>query len=176
MLILNTTDFEGFYNLSQNCYDTKDLELFIQDFEPEYRCKVLGNTLNQELDLALEQNAGVLPQGHPLEYLFLDSCLGCGSCCGCGCSKEESYYIGLKKVLLGFIFYEYVIQQPHNNTITGYVNGQNATSSKVSNLTNVRLAEQRYNRSVVSANLLQSKLLTNYKGYCPFKVKYYPLL
>jgi len=174
--LINVQDFKGFYNISQNCYDKKDLESYIDTFQQEFLCKLLGNQLANELMAELEAKNCVLPLNSPYQYLFDKKCIGCGSCCGCGCD-EQGFYIGLKEVLLGLFYYEYIVQQAHQNTITGFVNGQNETSSKVSNLNVVRLAEQRYNRSVLSIEALQSSIIpSTYKGYCKFKVKHYPFL
>ena len=183
-MIVQATDFEGFYNISQNCYDQRDLELYIQDFEEEYLCKLLGPALSDALTIELEDNGGVLPPASRFEPLFAKMCLGCAdnTCCCKSKTADVGYSIGLKKVLLGFIYYDYVIQQHHQNSQTGFVNNQNEASTPVSNLNVTRLAEQRYNRSVDSAKAIQDYINKNistypeFQGYCHFEPKFYPLL
>ncbi len=183
-MITLPNDFEGFYNVSHNCYDVRDLELFIEEFEPEYLCKVLGKVLSDALNNELEANGGVLPPLSRFIPLFQPLCLGCSTqkCC---CSKKkpsDGWSIGLKKVLLGLLYYDYVIQQKHQNTVTGTVNSNNETSNLVSNLTQVRLAEQRWNRSVLSIDAIQKYIQDNptlypeVSNYCSLGLKHYPLI
>lgn len=183
-MITLPNDFEGFYNIAQDCYSIKDLELYIEQFEPEYLCKILGKDLSEALINELETNGGVLPPSSRFVILFEPMCLGCNavSCCCKKKSADVGYSIGLKKILLGLIYYDYVTQQKHKNTITGIVNAQNDTSNTASNQTITRLSEQRWNKSVTSIEALQIYLADNiltfpeFKGYCEFEYRRYPLL
>jgi hypothetical protein len=155
--IIQTTDFTGKYAISQNNFNTTDLQAFIDKFESKYIYDLLGVTLGTAFlsDIAVTT---FLPPV-TAKYLTIYNPI----------NQDEPLVrsIGIKNMLLGFIYFEFVRTQTVQNTLTGNVLNQNEVASVVDwSSTGVY---SNYNEAVETYRFIQSYVLDNSATYPEFK-------
>lgn len=151
-ILINTTDFVGKYSIAQNSFSK--LNEYINEYETQYLYDLLGKTL---ADLFIASVVNNQPVGAnylaiynviELEILF-------------NVERNE----GMKNMLLGFIYYEYMRKSPIKNTITGSVVNANENSTPTFDCWGLTT---RYNSSVNDYKVIQyyiNQNLTNYTDY-----------
>lgn len=149
-ILINDIDFVGKYAIAQNSFSK--LSAFIEQFEKQYLYDLLGKTL---ADSFITSVINYVPVG--VTFLNIYNEIDIDS------NRNE----GMKKMLLGFIYFEYLRKQPLPNTITGTVSSSNENSKlnyDAFGLINI------YNSSVNDYAIIQyyinqnSNDYTNYKG------------
>ena len=151
--IVQISDFTGYYQIAQNCYGSEQFQSYIDKYEEYYLCKLLGSELKN--DLIADLVDGVPQNPEYLEWFdpFCEDIV-----MSCTCEKKTIQSIGVKNLLTGFIYYEYVSTTHISNTPTGNTVSKVDTSNKVDFIANERDAEKRYNDSVFSFHAVCYKL------------------
>jgi len=156
--IVKTTDFVGVFAITQNNFTTPKLQAFIDRFEKEYLYDLLGVTL---ANLFLADISTPYTPPANADYLIIYNPLDIDAYC----KRERSE--GIKQMLIAFIYWEFVKDQPVKNTITGPVIAQNEVSTGVDfNDTNLYLI---YNLGVKTFNVIQRYIRDNYNDYSDYK-------
>lgn len=159
--IVQTTDFVGIYSITQNGHNTPRLQAFIDKYEILYLYDLLGITLGDLFyaDIVTDFTAPVTTK-----YATLFNSLYDDNDNSTICQQIRSE--GIKEMLLGFIFWEYVKTQKSFNTITGNVIQSNEVSREaLPGETNIY---DNYNKALVSYKSIQiyiNKNLTDYPEY-----------
>lgn len=136
--ILDTTDFaSGKFKISQNKHDKDDLEAYIADTQEEILKCLLGDELYLEFGAEIQNPP-------PTSQRFIDLLDGVVYTY----DEKKVDYIGLKRMLELFTYYNYVEDQPIQNTIIGNVKGVSRNSENLSGTGNLVDVEDRYNRAV----------------------------
>lgn len=155
--IVKTTDFVGKYSITQNGFTTPKLQAFIDNFEKVYLYDMLGVTLGDLLynDIA---SGTFLP---PVTAIYADLFNPIYE--NTGYYRDLWRSAGIKDMITGFIYWEFVRDQSVINTITGPVNQQNEVSNRVDwNTTSIY---DNYNSSVRSYCVIQNYCWTNIGDY-----------
>lgn len=161
--LIQISDFEGFYNISRSAADRRDLQIYIDRNEDYYLCELLGNTLK---DLFISDLTGNVGEMVPQTQIYLDIYNPfCLEDCFCGVYRSR----GMKSVLLGLIYADYIVDQLHQNTITGVVRSDNENSNVLSNDNVQRIADKRINDSVESWKAIKKYICNNMGSYPDYR-------
>jgi len=155
-ILINTSDFVGKYAIAQNSFSK--LGQFITDYETNYLYDLLGKTLGDAFITSVVNN---LPVGAP--YLAIYNVIELDL----NCSVERNQ--GMKNMLLGFIYYEFMRKDPIKSTITGQVLNSNENSTPIFDswgMTNI------YNSSVNDYQIIQYYINQNLTDYTDYKGKH----
>ncbi len=151
-LIISTTDFTGKNTIAKNNYTI--LETYIDRYEKKYLRDLLGATLAQSFidDYSNPTQADIYAAITDEFYLDDDMIIRSSR--------------GLKEMLLGFVYFEFMCEQKVKPTITGLVIGQAENSNGVGGDTQYIYA--RYNEAIDTYNAIQwyiSEHDTDYDDY-----------
>lgn len=161
--ILKTSDFTGFYDISQNKFTKNELEAYILMFEKQYLEEMLGCELAGLLIADLDPITN-----EPVTQRFIDIWNSfCDDTFRCNCLFYSS--AGIKDMLKGFIYFHYVNSQQQKNTIAGNVQAQAETATQLSGNNNQFNASLRYNQGVKTFKAIQSKVSIDSTTYPEFK-------
>lgn len=155
-ILINTSDFVGKYAIAQNSFSK--LSEYITQYETAYLYDLLGVTLADAFIASVVNN---LPVGAP--YLAIYNVIELDLTC----STERNE--GMKNMLLGFIYYEFMRKDPIKSTITGQVLNSNENSTPV--LDNWGMCN-RYNNSVNDYQIIQYYIKQNLTDYPNYKGQY----
>ena len=161
--IVRTTDFVGKYSISQNSFGVADLQAFIDKYEKKYITDLLGVTLG-DLFYADIVTPFTAPSTQIYATLFNLISLD---------EPNEVRSNGIKEMLVGFMYWEYIKSQPIFNTPTGNVIAQNEVSAPA-HLGATNLYEN-YNESNTTYRSIQIYVNDNIDLYLDFlgKMKTY---
>ncbi len=165
--IVQISDFVGKYAIASNSFTSDALQPYIDKFELSYLRDLLGVDLT---DLLLADITTPFAEPDTTIYKTIYNELAIDDS-GLFCKQLRS--IGIKNMLLGFIYFEYVRQQPVKNTITGNVIAQNEASTQAkwgeTDIYNI------YNESVNAYKAIQYYLEQNLTDYPTYNglVKHY---
>jgi hypothetical protein len=133
--IISKTDFKGYYNVELTGYSLQDNEVSIVNYEAYYLKKLMGEVMYA--DYAANSSATKWTDFlNGKTYTDLNGELKVWS------------RLDLKNMLLGFIYYELVKASRDEQTITGYVRAKNENSERVSDLKQLELTNERFNKSI----------------------------
>lgn len=139
-MLLNKSDFTGIYEIYSGKDAFSKIDAYIEEFEPELIVWLLGQTLGQEIIDELEDSP--IPAR---TQALIDN--------------------GLKKGLLGMIYFELMADEPFK--ISGL--GLKLNVSEASQAANVRSYIQiRYNKGIKAFKDVQEYInrnMANYEGY-----------
>lgn len=155
--ILQTTDFTGKYAISQNNFNTTDLQAFIDKYESKYVYDLLGVELGNLLLNDIVASTFLPPA--TVIYATIFNVL----------SQDEPLVRsnGIKEMLLGFVYFEFVRTQTVQNTLTGNVLNQNEVADVVDwSSTGVYY---NYNEAITTYRGIQCYVLDNLTVYPTFK-------
>lgn len=153
-ILINSSDFIGKYKISTNTAQATELDNFIEQYETNYLYDLLGKTL---ADLFIASVVNYEPVG--AAYLAIYNVIELDLTC----SVERNE--GMKNMLLGFIYFEWLRKSPIKSTISGQVVSTNENSIPIMDnwgMTN------RYNSSVNDYQIIQyyiNQHLTDYPNY-----------
>jgi len=152
------TDFTGFYQLALNQYAVDQIQGFIDEFERPALNDLLGAELSQIL---IDDSGSGEPVDEDLLKIFnpFDLDLNC----------ETVHSGGIKKYLLGIVFYKFV----HTNRLKPSINGGLAKRKvEASEIVNYRPeSTSRYNQSIDTGRAIQAYIMENMDKYESFKGK-----
>jgi len=150
MAILTISDFpKGKYELHTGMYDQARIEDYIERYETRYLVQLFGKALYDEFITDLNAGGGTPTEARFLklwEPLFID-CPGRH-----GVIQSE----GIKEMLKGFIYYEYVQDLINQMSSIGNVVPVGENSEKATTLYNTMFA--RYNEAVKSWRTIQYEI------------------
>lgn len=152
LLTISISDFTGYYNLSQSTFQQSDFGEFITRYNKQYMRYILGDEATDYIE-----NEGSLPQ----KYIDLLN----GVVYSNTVLKSDpinKIYGGLKDVLKGFIYYEY-IRNYYIHTPTGMVKNNPDNSVNANGIQNLARANDRYNDSIAKVNEELYLFLCNYE-------------
>lgn len=149
-ILINSTDFVGKYAIAQNSFSNVDA--FIAQYEKNYLYDLLGKTL---ADLFIASVVSNVPVG--VEYLAIFNVI-----------ELENYYLcvrrneGMKNMMLGFVYYEYMRKTPIKSTISGQVVNSNENSVSTFDAWGMT---NRYNSSIEDYKIIQYYINENSTDY-----------
>jgi hypothetical protein len=152
-MFLTPSDFTGKYELSQGMYNTGPLLEYIEKYEKRYLLDLLGAELYKLLE------ADSLGPADPIEPRFLvifNSLLY-----DYGVNVYESG--GIKEMLKGFIYFEFLRDTISQATINGNVRPVGENSAENSTLYSTIWV--RYNEGVKSYQAIQKYIFLNPENY-----------
>lgn len=164
--IVQISDFKGYHYIANNSACNDMLQEFIDRYEEEYLCMLLGNDLM--ISFLADLTDGV-PTNTDYLAFFNPFCEVLTDCYG---KKELSRSKGLKDALLGIIFYQFVSNYNVKSTLTGLVNNKNENSELLDYVNTERFAEKRWNESVESYNSIGNKIVSLALYEFPVTLKY----
>lgn len=153
-MILSIQDFTGKYQVSTGMYDQAKLQDYINRYEPRYLKELFGITLYNEFQSDLLNN---VPQSPNFLVLFnpLSEDVGYnfyyfnGTYEGINQIDSE----GIKEMLKGFIYFEYVKDLSNQITPIGLVKPDNENSTVANTLFSMMYT--RYNEAIRSYNSIR---------------------
>lgn len=164
-MIVKTTDFTGFYAISQNKFDKDALQAYIDQYEKDYLQDLLGCELYDIFIADLDVNG--VPQTVIYQTIYNELCVD-ESLYTCTCDKVKRSS-GIKQMLKGFIYYHYIRDQRLKNTISGTIVNDNENSVQASTNELITLIHRRYNDSINSYKAIQSYIDYNFSTYPDYK-------
>lgn len=153
-MILSTTDFTGKYQISTGMYDTAKLQDYINRYEPRYLKELFGVSLYNDFQSDLLNNVPRSPNFlvvfNPLSedmgynFYYFNGIYE-------GVNQIDSE--GIKEMLKGFIYFEYVKDLSNQITPIGLVKPQNENSTVANTLFSMMYT--RYNEAIRSYNSIR---------------------
>lgn len=154
--IVKISDFIGEFALQQSQFT--NLQSFIDKYEKHYLNELLGLELSDLLYADI-----VSPSVVPITamYLTIFNHLVYENSC------EQNISFGIKEMLVGFIYWDFVRTNGIKLTVNGYVNQQSEVSTPVDwNNTNIYTI---YNMTVKTYRAIQIYVINNFATYPEFK-------
>jgi hypothetical protein len=155
-ILINTTDFVGKYAIAQNSFSK--LGQFITDYETNYLYDLLGKTLADAFIATVSNN---LPVG--ASYLAIYNVIELDL--GYRIERNE----GMKNMLLGFIYFEFMRKDPIKSTIAGQ--SLNSIENGVPVIDSWGMTSI-YNSSVNNYQIIQYYINQNLTDYPNYKGQY----
>lgn len=159
MAITQTTDFVGEVNISQNRFSDGDLNNFIQLTEE----KILKELLGDDLYLKFEaDNFGMGAMAREQDKELLNGLVYPDPLNGFNVD-----YIGIKRMLRLFCYYEFIKEQKYQNTIIGTVEGSSRNAINSAQGVVIEVAEERQRQGVDLYDKAQKFIHDNNKKSYP---------
>lgn len=143
-MIITIADFIGKYELSTGMYDQAKLQDYINKYEPLYLVNLLGASLYAEFNADL-----ILGAGMPTEPRFLYVFDPFNYDYNCDILISE----GMKEMLLGCIYFEYLKDLSNQVTVAGNVKPIGENSKNTSTLNTMMYG--RYNDGIRTYRTIQ---------------------
>lgn len=174
MIILETADFSqrGKYYIPFNqnlCGSEEELQAYIDRYEKRYLIDLLGCDL---AELFIADLFGGVPQDPIYQAIYEEICVdlteGFNSIYygTCGCKPKRIISRGMKSMLMGFIFFEFMRDQPFQKGNTGVTVGM-AENSEYAPFSKWGI-DQYYNESISDYQNIQYFIYENQEDYSQF--------
>jgi hypothetical protein len=163
-MILSTSDFTGFYELSVSIYDTPRLQDAIDRYERYYLVRLLGLTMANDFIADLVDGVPVDP-----DYLTIFNALEY--------QDETNLFLsqGIKDILKACVFYHYISEKAVNDSQSGVHKTESEIGRVVAFDNTHRAAEIRFNGMLPSWETVQKFCIEHASIYPDFKGVYeYP--
>ena len=153
---VNIGDFENKFELSTGMYSNSKLQNYIDRYEDIYLVEMLGVELYNQFiaDLNLQN----YPNSNKFIKLFN------------AFNEQISFTLmiskGMKDMLVGFIYFEYLKDLVTQTTSVGVTKPQEQNSKVITSHTTIY---GRYNESIKTYNAIQEYILFNMTDYADFK-------
>lgn len=155
MILVQKDDFVGKYVLARTNATDPELQSFIDTYEKKYILKLLGVELGQLLiDELTAYNSGSDPIEQRFQNLLDPFDLQSSSCFPYWNSKIFSS-LGLKDMLVAFIYYHYVKETHQKHSQSGVIQDDAETAKVVNNRTASRMAEKKWNAALDTVDAIQ---------------------
>lgn len=151
-MIVSKSDFVGEYFVSQKLYD--DLVFFIEKYEKKYLVRILGAKLYALFISDLDTNVNQAPITQIYKDFF-NEILEDSS----GCIIESE---GIRKLLIQFIYFEYIRETQLNNTTNGTAKNSAELGQMAQYKNNILKA---YNEAVDNVHAVQWFISSNRSIY-----------
>jgi hypothetical protein len=153
-MIVNISDFTGKYEIHRGLYDQSKLQDYIDIYEKRYLIHLFGATLYNEFISDLDPY--FVPESPNFLQVFksfeLDSNIML--------PNEILISEGIKQMLKGFIYFEYLKDTTNQTTPNGLVIPSNENSTTATTLYSMMYT--RYNEAVRTYRAIQYYIITNY--------------
>lgn len=159
MIILQLSDFSdpGKFSLHSGMYTQNDIQAYIDKYEKRYIVQLLGADLGAEFIADVQ-----LGSGTPTEQRFIDIFEPF--------DRDEGHQLlssdGMKEMLMGFVYYEYLKDQVSTVTAVGMLTPKGENSEPVNSL--YTQLYTRYNDACRSYKSIQKyiwRTMTDYTGF-----------
>jgi len=157
-MIVNISDFTGKYELHTGIYDQSKLQDYIDKYEMRYLIELFGASMYDEFISDL--NPANIPYSPNYLALFnpfhkdVNSYVDFNGTTGLIISE------GIKEMLKGFIYYEYLKDTTNQITPNGMVIPSNENSTTATTLYSMMYT--RYNEAIKTYRAIQYEIITNY--------------
>lgn len=131
--ITTPADYTGYVGISSNQFKEENLENYIATYEQRYLLELLNAQAYNDISTQ-----------SPLDQKYLDLINGVE---WIDCDGDKRYNLGLKEVLLRFIYYHFVSDN-FINSDTGMVRNKNENSDYVGDTYNRQMCNQKYNDGI----------------------------
>lgn len=156
---VNSTDFTGKFEVHQGMYDASNIDAYIQKYELRYLVELLGVDLYNAYYLDANAQIDHVPTDPLFKFIYDPF-------------QYQSnmqywtilYSYGIKEMLLGFIYFEYMKDSITANTLAGSVT-QKSENSEGAMLT----LYGKYNDAVKTYRAIQDYILFNSGSYPSFR-------
>lgn len=152
-LLILKSDFTGKFAIAQN--DFSKLDLFIDKYEKEYLIDLLGSALYNLFEADLDSQTPKQPQSLIYQDIYNPFHYDEGDCI----IRSE----GMREMLKGFLYFEFVREQKYKNTDTGVFVHSNETTREVG-FTELNIYG-RYNESLRTYRAIQAFICKNNTDY-----------
>jgi len=159
--IVQISDFKGKYAVSLNAFDTVALQSFIDKYETKYLYDLLGVALG---DLLLADITTPFTVPTTLIYQTIFNTLNIDNANYSYCNQIRSN--GIKEMLVGLIYFEYIRTKAVVNTPVGSVIAQNEVSN-ISDFSST-LVYVNYNEAIKSYKSIQQYIFIDSINYPTF--------
>lgn len=171
MSIVSTSDFKGIHQISQNCYSEGELESYILKYEKVYLQHLLGCELYELVIPEFDPGPPTTPRFVAIFDPF----------CKDGSLKIHNYYWhrmnhsyhcpvqiiseGIKEMLLGFIYWEYMTNSKFVHHLDGVSVDQSENSREATNAEVGAWTDERYNDAIKTYQAIQWYICHNDDGH-----------
>lgn len=160
-MIVTLSDFStGKFELHRGMYDNSKIQNYIDVYEKRYLIELLGVELYNEFEADLTAGGGT-----PTEQRFIDIFNELNFDYAFCIYQSE----GIKEMLVGFIYYEYLADQINQMTPNGNVLPKGENSDRATTL--YQTVYSRYNLAVKSYDTIQKHIWLNRSNYDKFNGK-----
>lgn len=150
-IYVKDTDFKGKYTIAKNTYT--DIDSYITRYEEGYLKTLLGSVLYGLFKVSIDVNG--VPTDPIYKFIYDPFSIDENHC------QHESR--GIKDMLIGYIYFEYIRDQKYKNTVSGTVKGQPENSSDPGfDQSNIY---SRYNEAVKTYQQIQWYICKNKTTY-----------
>jgi hypothetical protein len=155
-MIINITDFTGKYEIHSGLYDQSKLQNYIDIYEKRYLIELFGATLYNEFISDLDpfnvpESPNFLVIYNPFE---IDT--------NVVSPNQILISEGIKQMLKGFIYFEYLKDTTNQTTPNGMVIPSNENSTTATTL--YSMIYTRYNEAIRTYRSIQYYIITNYNA------------
>lgn len=148
--IVNISDFVGFYLIPQSTFNNGELQDYCDMYEQRYLTELLGTDL---YDLLIADLVAGVPQDPDYLLWFNPFSYEPDFCYNCLLTSN-----GVKNMLLGFIYYQFMWSQIVSNGGNGFNIPKNENNDTPSLISSQSQALRRYNDAVVSYNAIKMRV------------------
>jgi hypothetical protein len=152
-LLIQKTDFTGVYALSQSISDTIDAS--IEEYEEKYLIDLLGVEL---FDLFKASVTSYVPANGIYKTIYDPIRSDDGNCIRIS--------QGIKKMLLGFVWFHYVVDNAYRHSDTGIVSGVQEISQQAN--WDSGIVYKKYNSAISDYKTIQWYIENNLSDYPKF--------
>jgi hypothetical protein len=150
-ILIDADDFVGKWKIATDDYSETELDDYITTFEKKFLVALLGVEL---YDLFAADLVAQVPQTAIYISIFNEFYIDDSSC--------VFHSEGMKKMLLGLIFFQYVRDQDIKNTVSGTVRNQSELANQIPSFNSV---VQRWNQSTDTFGVIQWYICDNSTSY-----------
>lgn len=143
MIVLQQSDFTGFYKIAKSTASNPILQSYIDEFEKKYILDILGIDLGN-LFIASPPLTTIDPRMVAIRDPF-DIQYG----------NSPYHSKGMKEVLLAFVYYEYISQTQVQHSLSGVVQTQNETANSTQPIDAHRFGETKFNSLLETVEAIQ---------------------
>lgn len=156
---VNSTDFVGKFEIHQGMYDTSNINAYIQKYELRYLVEMLGVELYNLYYADANTNPNKIPADPLFLYIYNPFQYQNG--------MEYwtlLYSYGIKEMLLGFIYFEFMKDFITASTLAGVVTQKSENSEGA-----ITTIYGKYNDAVKTYRAIQTYILYNSGSYPKFR-------
>jgi|TARA_R110000851_G_C13058040_1_gene563762 hypothetical protein len=145
--IVQISDFKGQYYVAVNSSASAHFQSIIDSSESDYLTNLMGTDLKAlfiaNLVSGVPTDVNYLKFYNPYSELYLG---------------ENLHSKGLKEVLIGLVYNDYLQRDNYTHSLTGVISNQNENSNVLTAQETSRFAESRRNNIVESYNMIGRKI------------------
>ena len=156
---VNSTDFTGKFEIHQGMYDTANIDAYIDKYELRYLVELLGVDLYNDYYADANTQPNKIPADPLFNYIYNQFQYQNGME-----YWQILYSYGIKEMLLGFIYFEFMKDFITASTLAGVVTQKSENSSGA-----MTTIYGKYNDAVKTYRAIQSYIIYNSGSYPTFR-------